>query len=335
MAVGQGGTIFLGGSSDANGHGLDFALAAYTLSATPSSSFGTNGKLLLDFSGGNDSIAALAFGGKDVLIAAGSAGARSSGASSVALAEFLSTGALDTKFGAKGKVVTSVGGVDDAATSLAIDAKGKIVVGGYTGVGSASAGTLSSNFLLLRYASTGKLDKTFGNGGVVTTSFNQPTAVTNVLIDPDGTIVASGKTVASLATLDASELDLAAARYTAKGHLDPSFNGVGQAIYNLSTAVTTASLTIPSAGRGQSASLQPTPLTPFDATSDLMSAFMQLTQTDQGVIAMTTGGDLLDVGNNGANTVKRLLSPRASILPPLSTPPFPRPSSAAEREPPR
>jgi hypothetical protein len=105
-----------------------------------------------------------------------------------------------------------------------------------------------------------------------------------------GTIVASGKSVASLTSFDPSMLDLALARYTVNGQLDTSFNKTGTLLINLSISVATDSLS--------------RPLAPFDATSDLMAAFMQLTQSDQGVIAVTAGGELLDVGNSGANTVE-------------------------------
>ena len=193
---------------------------------------------MLDFLGGADSIAALALGSNGELIAAGSAINPSSGVSSVALAEFLPSGALDHKVRRKGKNRwPGVGGVDDAASALAIGTKGTFVVGGYTGIGSASAGTLSANFLLLRYTSAGKLDKSFGTRGVVTTSFNQPAAISTVLIDPNGTIVASGKTASSLATLNVSELDLAVARYTARGQLDTTFNGTGLATFSVANAV--------------------------------------------------------------------------------------------------
>ena len=245
LAIGPGGTIYVGGSSDANGHGLDFAIAAYTSSGRPSPAFGANGKVVLDFSAGDDSIAALAIGAKGALIAAGSAVDPSTGVSSVALAELLPTGALDAKFGAKGEVVTSVGSVDDDG----VGAVGHRWKGKYRrrrlhrhrpGRGRSP---LSANFLLLRYTPTGKLDKSFGKGGIVITSFNQPAAVTSVLIDADGTITASGKTVASLATLNVSELDLAVARYTAKGQLDTTFNGTGQVIVTLANAATSQSLT--------------------------------------------------------------------------------------------
>ena len=76
-------------------------------------------------------------------------------------------------------------------------------------------------------------------------------------------------------------------------------------------------------------------LFPFDATSDLMTAFMQLTQSDQGVIAMTSGGELLDVGNSGANTVEAAIVAMGLDLTAKVVASFPHPSSAAERAQPR
>ena len=304
VTVGRDGTIYIGGSSDANGQGLDFAVAAYTPAGTLSTVFATNGKTLLDFNGGADSIASLAMAANGDLVAAGSAGNSSTGVTSVALAEFLPSGALDTAFGGSGNVTTSVRGVADAAFSIAIDSKGNIVAGGYSATGSASAGTLSADFLLLRYSAAGKLDNTFGTHGVVITTFHQPAAISSVVPNADGTIVASGKTVASLTNLDPGSLDLAISRYTAKGQPDTTFNGTGQAILSLSGTAAPASLDHPNGIAEQPAFVRSASLTPFDAASDLMAAFMQLTQSDQGIIAVTSGGELLSVGNSTGNTVE-------------------------------
>ncbi|HET6250235.1 MAG TPA: delta-60 repeat domain-containing protein [Tepidisphaeraceae bacterium] len=304
LAVGSDGTIYLGGSSDANGHGLDFAIAAYAPNGNASSTFGASGKVLLDFSGGDDAINALAFNARGELIAGGTAADASTGVSSVALAEFLPNGTLDPKFGLKGKITQSVGGVYDAASALAVDPKGNIVVGGVSATGSASAGSLSANFLLLRYTSAGKLDKTFGAHGIVDTSFNQPAAVTTVLIDPDGTVIASGKTTATLAGLNPAELDIAIARYTSKGQLDTTFNGTGQAIINLAASPTPTSLTTPGNQPEQPAIASNQVLLPFDTTAQLMMEFDEFKQSTQGVVTMTPGGELAAIGNSDGNTVE-------------------------------
>jgi Domain of unknown function (DUF5122) beta-propeller len=65
-------------------------------------------------------------------------------------------------------------------------------------------------FGLARVNSNGAMDLTFGTGGVLTTSFQGQTsaAVTAVLIQPDGKIVAVGQTLTS-----SGIANLALARY--------------------------------------------------------------------------------------------------------------------------
>ena len=125
-----------------------------------------------------------------------------------------------------------------------------------------------------------------------------------MLIAPDGTIVAGGKTVSSLINFDPNNVEIAIARYTANGQLDLTFNHTGEAIFSLTGAAVTQSLTAPAGVQEQADFLGSASLTPFDASSDLMAAFMQLTQSDEGVIASTLGGELLDVANNGGDTVE-------------------------------
>ena len=290
MVVSGGGTIYVGGSSNAAGKGLDFAIAAYNADGSADSSFGSNGTTTLDFSDGDDVVRSLAIQSNGDLVAAGSS-ANSSGVNQVALARFLPSGALDTHFGAKGKVVTGVGGVDDEASSVAIDAKGKIVIGGVSATGSASDGSLSANFLLIRYTSTGAVDRTFG-GGPVVTNFGQPAAVTQIVIQSDGSIVASGKTTSSLANLDPTQLEVAVARYTPTGKLDTSFNSTGTAIFSLSVA-------------GSAVTTDTAFAVDFaPAVGSLLSEFQQFEQSSQGVVAVTAGGEILDVGNSGVDTVE-------------------------------
>jgi uncharacterized delta-60 repeat protein len=309
----NGSTICVAGSSDAAGKGLDFAVASYNADGSANTRFGGSGMVTLDFAGGDDSINAIALQTNGDLVAAGSTTNPSNGIASIALARFLPTGAVDTRFGSKGKVVASGRGVADIASSVAIDRTGKIVIGGLSATGSASDGSLSSDFVVARYTSAGLLDRTF-NGGTVITSFGQPSAVTQVLIQGDGKIVASGKTVASLTGLDPSQLNIALARYTSAGKLDTTFNSTGMAIIGLNGTSAT-----PQAARlaRASASVQPSfiasfkltqfSITPQDTASSLLAEFNQFQQSSQGVVAVTQGGQLLDVGNSGANTVEAAL----------------------------
>ena len=153
---------------------------------------------------------------------------------------------------------------------------------------------------------TGAIDRTFGHGPVIT-SFGQPAAVSKVIITPTGDIVASGKTTATLASLDTSELDVAVAQYTSKGAPDSTFNGSGQAIFSLSSAGAASGAVAVAAAEDFAAApvseFETIALQPSDATS-LQQEFDAFEQSSQGVVAVTTGGELLDVGNSGVDTVE-------------------------------
>jgi uncharacterized delta-60 repeat protein len=78
-----------------------------------------------------------------------------------------SVGTVDNSFGSHGGVATPFpGNLVSAALAVAIQSNGDIVAAGATALNSLSA----SDFALARYTSSGKLDTTFGSGGLVTTA---------------------------------------------------------------------------------------------------------------------------------------------------------------------
>jgi uncharacterized delta-60 repeat protein len=303
MVIRPNGQIVVAGSSNAAGNGLDFALAEYNADGTLAT-FGNGGMALLDYSGGDDAIDGIALQTNGDVVAAGYTTNPASGIEAIALARFLPTGVLDTHFGSKGRVVTTVRGVFDQASSAAVDSQGKIVVGGLTASGSASDGSLSGDFVILRYTPAGAIDRSFG-GGPVITSFGQPSAVSSVLTDSDGTVVATGRTTETLAGLTNSNLDLAVAKYTARGALDTTFNGTGTAIIDINGGAGTAPAVLVKASSNLDAPMVGTfAVTPFDAASDLMQQFQNFDQSSQGVVASVQGGELLVAGSSGSNTVE-------------------------------
>lgn len=291
MTVSPSGVIYLAGSSDAAGAGAtDFAIAALNPSGSLDTAFGSDGKVLASFGAGDDAANALKLQSNGDVVAAGSA--TIDGVTRIALARFLPGGLLDKHFGNKGEVPTSVGGVYDSASSLLILPHGQILIGGVTASGSGSS--LTSNFVLVQYTSGGAIDRSFG-GGPVVTSFGQPSAVTRVLLQANGDIIASGKTTAGLANVVPSALELAVARYTAKGVLDTTFNSTGKAIIDLNDDASATS-------SSQITSLAQFAVQPLDASS-LGTQFAEFVASKQGVISMTPGGAILDAGNSGADTV--------------------------------
>src|SRR5262249_3623739 len=93
-----------------------------------------------------------------------------------------------------------------------------------------------SSFSLERLNSNGSLDTSFGNQGVVQTSFPNSTGQTQIVVQPDGKIVlaSDGWTGKSGSYTPYSDL----ARYNANGSLDTSFDNQGTVVTSLSNSVT-------------------------------------------------------------------------------------------------
>jgi uncharacterized delta-60 repeat protein len=124
-------------------------------------------------------------------------------------------GALDPSFGTGGLVTTEFGG-SDSASAVAVEPDGRIVAAGTDGAG---------DFALARYNANGSLDTSFGSGGKVTTDFGGSDAASAVAIQPDGRIVAAGRSGAG---------NVALARYATDGSLDPTFGVGGKVTTDLS-----------------------------------------------------------------------------------------------------
>jgi uncharacterized delta-60 repeat protein/uncharacterized repeat protein (TIGR01451 family) len=121
-------------------------------------------------------------------------------------------GTLDPSFGTGGEVTTDFGG-SDSAEAVAIQSDGKIVAVGGT------FSFPSGDFALARYNADGSLDPSFGSGGKVTTDFGGFDAASAAVIQPDGRIVAAGRSGSG---------DFALARYNTDGSLDTTFGNGGK-----------------------------------------------------------------------------------------------------------
>src|SRR5688572_5666030 len=122
-------------------------------------------------------------------------------------------GTLDNSFGVGGVVTTDFGsGLDDLAMSVIMQPDGKILVGGRSG---------NLEFAVARYNTNGSLDPSFDNDGKATVAFGTYDISNQIILQPDGKIIAvGGKEVGGF------DADFALARFNANGTLDNSF-GVG------------------------------------------------------------------------------------------------------------
>jgi uncharacterized delta-60 repeat protein/uncharacterized repeat protein (TIGR01451 family) len=143
------------------------------------------------------------------------------------LARFNSNGSVDTGFGSGSIITIPFGAACDnpnwwcTVAGIAIDANGKIVIGGQA----------NQSFAVARYTSAGQLDPSFNGGGVVVTEFNHThfwDEVKSVFIQPDGKIVAVGNAVGTLGGYFPTLFALA--RYNVDGTLDNSFGSNGRVL---------------------------------------------------------------------------------------------------------
>jgi uncharacterized delta-60 repeat protein len=182
-----------------------FALVRYTSEGTLDAGFGDGG-ILVSRRGTARAIAVQPDGR---LVAAGYS------ASGVALARYLRDGSLDATFGGDGTVDALPG---DGALAIALQPDGRIVVGGSHDV---------FTFEVARFTAAGRLDRTFGGDGAVTTDVGgSEQAVADLVIQPNGKVIAVGHAGPHEAGTSES-WRFVITRYRGTGVLDPTFGGDG------------------------------------------------------------------------------------------------------------
>lgn len=196
------GKIVVSGVTNQGGQAL-VVLVRYNSDGSRDSSFGANGVVTTSI-GYHAGAYALALDGSGNIVVAGFAIVNS--VRQIAVARYSSAGVLDTTFNSTGIVTTSVG-ASCQANAVAIDGNGNIVV----------AGSTDSAMILVRYASNGSVDASFGTNGIVTTSVGAVAQANAVVIQTDGKLVVGGF----------SDNNFMLARYTTSGVLDASFGTSG------------------------------------------------------------------------------------------------------------
>jgi len=216
-----------------------FALARYTASGAPDTSFNGTGTVTTAVNAaGHDIATGVAMQADGKIVVAGNSWTTSSGNPVFALVRYNGDGTLDTTFNGSGIVTTSIGGSDDEAWCIALQGDGKIVVAG------SSADSVTGNyaFAVARYNGDGTLDTTFNGTGKVTTSLGANLYCTgrSVAIQRDGKILVAG---------DTANGSFAVVRYNADGTLDATFNGTGKVTSAISTSATAQSIAVQANGK--------------------------------------------------------------------------------------
>lgn len=181
----------------------DFVLARYTASGSLDETFGEGGKVKGLFNSSIGAARAVLVQGNRILVAG-------SIHNDFALVRLLASGSPDAAFGTDGKVITPVSSTNwDEARALAVNAEGKILLGGWMyEVGS------SGNFALARYTEGGQLDPSFDGDGLVVTAVaapGKPDQAMAMALQPDEQIPAVRVLLGGYASV--SNSDFAVARF--------------------------------------------------------------------------------------------------------------------------
>lgn len=205
---------------NANGS-LDATFGAGNADGTP------DGVVSISLGDGNDEAKAVAIQADGKIVIAGNT-VGSDDSSNIAVARLNSDGSLDVTFGAgnadgtpDGVVAVSLSNGDDKAKAVALQADGKILVGGVT-----VAADKSSNVAVARLNSDGTADVNFGAGtadgtpdGSVSVSFGAgDDKLKGLLLQADGKILIAGSNTAADGSSNA-----VVARLNSNGALDSSF----------------------------------------------------------------------------------------------------------------
>lgn len=194
VAVGDNGTITVGGEYISGSDKPYFAVVRYESDGTLDTDFSGDGKqtLLVGSAGQIGSVSDLALQADGKIVLAGTTCDEDCGGLNIALARFNGDGSLDTSFSDDGFVEVRAGQNKrgDGATSMAIQSDGKIVVAGYSKYPDSAK---DSSLVALRFLSDGSLDTTFSGDGRQAISVDSGAIWgSGVELDSDGNILVAG-----------------------------------------------------------------------------------------------------------------------------------------------
>lgn len=166
--------IYIGGTLN-----NDFNLIKLLSNGSIDTTFGVNGLVTTDFSIRNDKITKLLASSDYKIIALGSSN------SLTAAAKYNLNGSFDTSFGISGRLLITQNALKDAV----LQTNNEVVF----------ITNNNDDFLLTKLTNTGQIDIAFGSNGIITTNFGHtPENAKNLLIQPNGQLIAIGNREATL-----------------------------------------------------------------------------------------------------------------------------------------
>lgn len=310
VAVQPDGKLVLAGTTYTNNDFSkeDFAVSRHLPDGTPDPSFGNNGRVTTDFPGLAAVASSVVVQPDGKILVAGGAFPNFTFLGDFVVVRYMADGSLDPSFGGDGIVVTSFPGQGSYAFDVALQPDGKIVAAGTDFLNFSTEESSNTDFAIARYTSSGALDTSFGNGGGVVTDFlGFNDDVFQILVQPDGKLVAVGS-----AKDPADFYDFAVARYLANGALDAGFGTGGKLRTDFGSHAF---------DQARAARLQPDGkivAAGFAASTDLLSQPFALARyTSSGALDPSFSGDGLfeiDFGSFNQSAYEVLVQPDGKIV---------------------
>src|SRR5262245_34165984 len=190
LSVQRDGKLLVAGGG--GGGGQQFIVLRFRRNGGLDRSFSRDGRVTVTFGRERwDTAHAIAVRRDGRILIAGESRAGQVGPPKIALARLTGRGALDRSFGRRGHVLTQPAPAGGFAKALQLQSDGRLLV---AGLAETAHDSTDSDWALARYRARGALDRTFGRGGVVVTSFGTGTDWAGALAQqPDGKIVVGGE----------------------------------------------------------------------------------------------------------------------------------------------
>ncbi|MFT3793312.1 T9SS type A sorting domain-containing protein [Flavobacterium sp.] len=181
------GKIIAGGFIDTS-NGFGFGLTRLNVDGTLDTTFGTNGKTVIE-PGITSFCSALAIQSDDKILLAGHTLSPFTQNNEFVVSRFNADGSIDQDFGTNGFTRTAVGSGSSVANGMTLQPDGKLILVGQT----ANNATLRWETALVRYNTDGSLDGFFGDNGQIITALPLLDGILeSAAVQPDGKIVVAG-----------------------------------------------------------------------------------------------------------------------------------------------
>jgi uncharacterized delta-60 repeat protein len=213
QAIQTDGKIIIAGDITAGDSILRAYITRLNSDGSLDTSFGTSGKIILDFM---EYVLNIKIQSNGKILIGGAYN------SNIAIYRINQNGSLDSNFDGDGILYNSIFGTNGSLIDFGLQSNEKIIV----------LTSISSNYKLTRYNTDGSIDSSFGIDGSVTTDIGNFDSPRKLIIQLDDKILVGGNSNVSL-----TDTNVFISRHDQNGDLDVSFNSNGKKIINFINSI--------------------------------------------------------------------------------------------------